>query len=249
LFEKGTPQSGNNTPHKRDRMVAVRPVGAPMKESMTRVKICGVTNPEDARDAVLLGADAIGLNFYPKSARAVEASAAAEIIDSLPALISVVGVFVDRPDPQELEDFASSVGLDAVQLHGAESPDYCSMIQRVKVIKAVRVDADFRVESLRSYGDRTFLLDAATAKGFGGTGTVFDWSRAYGANAFGTIVIAGGLTPDNVGRAVSTLHPFAVDVSGGVESGPRKKDYDKMRRFIEAVRRADVALLDRPSGL
>ena len=213
---------------------------------MTRIKICGITNPEDARDAVLLGADAIGLNFHPKSVRAIDASAAAEILDSLPTLISVVGIFVDRPDPQELEDFAASVGLHAVQLHGGESPDYCSMIQRVKVIKAIRVDTEFRVESLRSYGDRTFLLDTATPAGFGGTGAVFDWSRAYGANAFGSIVIAGGLTPDNVGEAVSTLHPFAVDVSSGVESKPGKKDYDKMRRFIEAVRRTDVELLGRP---
>jgi len=205
---------------------------------VTRVKICGITNPDDARDAVLLGADAIGLNFYDKSPRCLNASQAARIIDAAPALVGIVGVFVNHPDPQALEDFAVSLGLHAVQLHGAETPDYCSMIQRVKVIKAFRVDTAFRVESLRSYGSRMFLLDSG-----GGTGQVFDWSLAYGANAFGSIIVAGGLNPDNVADAVSGLHPFAVDVSSGVEDAPGKKSYEKMQRFIEAVRRTDVALL------
>jgi phosphoribosylanthranilate isomerase len=210
---------------------------------VTRVKICGITDAYDARDAVLLGADAIGLNFYEKSPRCVDASRAAEIIETLPAFVTVVGVFVNHPNPQGLEDFALSLGLHAVQLHGNESPDYCSMIHRVKVIKAIRVDSKFKVESLRSFGNRMFLLDTATPQQFGGTGQTFDWNQVYGANAFGSIVIAGGLNPENIEGAVSTLHPFAVDVSSGVESAPGKKSYDKMRRFIEAVRRVDVALL------
>ena len=207
---------------------------------MTRIKICGITEVDDARDAVLLGADAIGLNFYEESPRHVEASQAAEIIEHLPALVTTVGVFVNHPDPQSLEDFALSLGLHAVQLHGNETPDYCSMIQRVKVIKVFRVDANFRVDVLRNYGSGTFLLDACNP----GSGQVFDWSRVYGANAFGLIIIAGGLTPDNVGEVINNLHPFAVDVASGVESSPGKKDYDKMRRFIEAVQCADVALID-----
>jgi phosphoribosylanthranilate isomerase len=210
---------------------------------VTRVKICGITDAYDARDAVLLGADAIGLNFYEKSPRCVDASRAAEIIEGLPAFVSVVGVFVNHPDPQGLEDFALSLGLHAVQLHGNESPDYCSMIHRVKVIKAIRIDSKFKVESLRSFGNRMFLLDTASPHQFGGTGQTFDWNQVYGANAFGSIIIAGGLNPDNIEGAVSTLHPFAVDVSSGVESAPGKKSYDKMRRFIEAVRRVDVSLL------
>jgi len=210
---------------------------------VTRVKICGITDTDDARDAILLGADAIGLNFTEKSLRCIDASRAAEIIEIVPAFVTIVGVFVNHPNPQGLEDFALSLGLHAVQLHGNESPDYCSMIQRVKVIKAIRMDSNFKVESLRSFGNRMFLLDSATAAQFGGTGQTFDWSKAYGANAFGSIVIAGGLNPDNIGAAVSSLHPFAVDVSSGVESSPGKKSYDKMRRFIEAVRRVDVALL------
>lgn len=210
---------------------------------MTRVKICGITTPEDARDAVLLGTDAIGLNFYEKSPRCIDASRAAAIIEQLPALVSVIGVFVNHPDPQGLEDFALSLGLHGVQLHGSETPDYCSMIQRVKVIKGMRIDSNFKVESLRNYGNRMFILDTGTPAQFGGTGQTFDWNQAYGANAFGSIVIAGGLNPENVGEAVSRLHPFAVDVSSGVESAPGKKSYDKMRRFIEAVRRVDVSLL------
>jgi phosphoribosylanthranilate isomerase len=113
----------------------------------------------------------------------------------------------------------------------------------VKVIKAVRVDPNFRVDTLRSYGSGTFLLDSGAAGQFGGTGTSFDWDLVFGANAFGSIVIAGGLNAENVSEVVSSLHPFGVDVASGVESRPGRKDYEKMRRFIEAVQRADVALM------
>jgi phosphoribosylanthranilate isomerase len=209
---------------------------------VTRVKICGITDFEDARDAVLLGADAIGLNFYSKSPRCIDAARAAAIIDKLPPFVTVVGVFVNHPDPQNLEDFAASIGLHAVQLHGNETPDYCSMIQRVKVIKAFRVDANFRVDTLRAYGGGTFLLDGCSP----GTGQPFQWDLVFGANAFGSIIVAGGLNPENVADAVRALHPFGVDVASGVESKPGKKDYEKMRRFIEAVQRADVALMETP---
>ena len=141
---------------------------------MTRIKICGVTDPDDARNAALLGADAIGLNFYDKSPRCIDAARASRIIDVLPAVVSVVGVFVNHPDPQGLEDLALSLGLHAVQLHGSETPDYCSMIQKVKVIKAFRVDSNFKVESLRSYGNGMFLLDSGSGANFGGTGKTFD---------------------------------------------------------------------------
>jgi phosphoribosylanthranilate isomerase len=211
---------------------------------VTRVKICGITEFDDARDAALLGASAIGFNFYEKSSRYIEPTRAAKIIEHLPPFVTIVGVFVNHPDPQNLEDFALSLGLHAVQLHGNETPDYCAMIQRVKVIKAIRVDANFRVDSLRNHGSGTFLLDACVKDQFGGTGTVFNWQQAYGANAFGSIIVAGGLNADNVGHAIEELHPFAVDVAGGVESAPGKKDYEKMRRFMEAVQRADIALLE-----
>src|SRR5215831_15493676 len=156
---------------------------------MTRVKICGITQFEDARDAALLGAAAIGLNFYPSSPRYIEPTRAAKIIEKLPPFVTVVGVFVNHRDPQNLEDFAVSLGLHAVQLHGNETPDYCSMIQRVKVIKSFRVDGAFRVDTLRTYGSGTFLLDGCAP----GSGTIFDWELAYGANAFGSVIIGGGL--------------------------------------------------------
>jgi phosphoribosylanthranilate isomerase len=208
---------------------------------VTRVKICGIKEFEDARDAVLLGADAIGLNFYQSSPRYIDATRAAAIIEKLPPFVTVVGIFVNHPDPQNLEDFAVSLGLHAVQLHGNETPDYCSMIQRVKVIKSFRVDSNFRVDTLRSYSG-TFLLDGCSP----GTGTSFNWDQVFGANAFGSIIIAGGLNAANVREAISTLHPFAVDVASGVESKPGKKDYEKMRRFMEAVRRTDVELMGAP---
>ena len=206
---------------------------------MTRVKICGVTDVEDARNAALLGASAVGLNFSEESSRKITAERASRIIDALPPFVAAVGVFVNYGDPQALEDFALSIRLDAVQLHGSESPDYCSMINRVKVIKAIRVNDQFRVESLKQYPVSGFLLDAYSKKGSGGTGDSFEWSLAAGANAFGQIVLAGGLKPENVGDAVAELHPFAVDVASGVEESPGKKSYESMRRFIEAVQRAD----------
>ena len=209
---------------------------------MTRVKICGINEFEDARDAVLLGAHAIGLNFYPNSPRYIDPARAAKIIEKLPPFVTTVGIFVNHPDPQNLEDFAVSLGLHAVQLHGNETPDYCSMIQRVKVIKSFRIDSNFRVDTLRSYGSGTFLLDGCSP----GTGRSFNLDLAFGANAFGSIIIAGGLDPENVAQVVHTLHPFGVDVASGVESKPGKKDYEKMRRFIEAVYRADVALMGAP---
>jgi phosphoribosylanthranilate isomerase len=203
------------------------------------VKICGVRTVEDARDAALLGADAVGLNFHPSSPRFVTPETAMRIIDTLPPFVSAVGVFVNYENPEALEDFATSIRLDAVQLHGEESPDYCSVISRVKVIKAVRVDDRFRVETLGHYPVSAFLLDAYSDHAYGGTGRTFEWFRAAGANAFGRVVLAGGLTPENVGAGIDQMHPYAVDVSSGVEARQGKKDYELMRRFIEAVHQAD----------
>lgn len=206
---------------------------------MTRIKICGITSVDDARNAALLGADAIGLNFHPESPRFVTPEIAARIIDSLPPFVTSVGVFVNYGDPEALEDFAASIRLDAVQLHGDESPGYCSVIGGLKVIKAIRVDDNFRVENLGHYSVSGFLLDAYSKRDRGGTGRTFEWSRASGANAFGRIVLAGGLNPYNVGAAMDELHPFAVDVSSGVETSPGRKDYDLMRQFVELVHEAD----------
>ena len=208
---------------------------------MTRIKICGVTRPDDARNAALLGATAVGLNFHSESPRSVTPEQAAQIIDVLPLFVTAVGVFVNYPDPQALEDFAVSLGLDAVQLHGDETPEYCSMITRVKVMKVLRVNDSFKVQNLARYRVSGFLLDAWSRDAYGGTGRTFEWHRAAGANAFGHIVLAGGLKPGNVGEAIGQLHPFGVDVSSGVESSPGEKDYGLMEQFTEAVRHADEA--------
>ncbi len=206
---------------------------------MTRIKFCGVTEVKDARDAAFLGAAAIGLNFAKESPRTVTAERAVNIIDALPPFVTSVGVFVNYRDPRALEDFALSIRLDAVQLHGDESPDYCSMISRVKVIKTFRVNETFRVAALGQYPVSGFLLDAYSSRAVGGTGETFQWSRAVGANAFGQVLLAGGLRPENVGDAIGALHPFAVDVASGVEDSPGKKNYELMRRFVEAVHNAD----------
>ena len=207
---------------------------------MTRVKICGVTEVEDAHAAALLGASAIGLNFSKESPRQITPERAMRIIEVLPPFVAAVGVFVDYEDPQSLEDLALSIRLDTVQLHGEETPDYCSMINRVRVIKALRVGEDFRVETLGRYPVSGFLLDAYSRKGRGGTGETFRWSLAAGANAFGRILLAGGLRPENVGAAIDELHPYGVDVASGVEQAPGRKNYDLMRQFIEAVQKADA---------
>lgn len=206
---------------------------------MTRIKICGITSPQDARQAAFVGADAIGLNFYEDSPRSVSSDRALRIIDSLPPFVTTVGVFVNYPDPEALEDFALSIQLDAVQLHGNESSDYCSVINRVKVIKAFRVEKDFKVTSLRNYPASGLLLDTYNADKFGGTGSTFNWDQVAGASEFGQIILAGGLHSKNVSQAIDQLNPFAVDVSSGVESEPGKKDYELMCKFVEAVHTAD----------
>ena len=197
----------------------------------------------DDQNHLLIGADVvIDLGGPAKVPASLQGKASLVLRRDHPTLndtlVSVVGVFVNHPDPQNLEDFALSIGLHAVQLHGNETPDYCSMIQRVKVIKAFRVDATFRVDVLRNHGSGTFLLDSSSPAQFGGTGEVFNWSQAYGANAFGSIIIAGGLTPENVADAVRQVRPYAVDVSGGVEASKGIKDAAKIYEFVRAAREA-----------
>lgn len=213
---------------------------------MTRIKICGITTPDDAIAAADCGADAIGLVFYPASSRQVDSRRARKIVEALPPMVSAVGVFVDHPDPQALEDLALSIGIDTLQLHGNESADYCSLIQRVKVIKAFRVDRSFQPSHMRTYECGTFLLDSRVATAPGGTGEAFDWSLARGADRYGRIILAGGLRPDNISEAIRGVRPWGVDVSSGVEGEPGRKDVQKMQQFIRSVRRTDIALQETP---
>lgn len=201
----------------------------------TRIKICGITSVEDALAAARLGADAIGLVFYPPSPRYVEVEQAAEIAAALPPFVTTVGLFVNA-DEQTIADVVSRVRIDLIQFHGNECKDYCGLHQR-PYIKAVRMSDDVDLDKqLNDFSQaRGLLLDTYKAGVPGGTGEQFNWDRVP-AHLADKIILAGGLTPENVKDAVAQVHPYAVDVSGGVESAPGKKDTEKMARFIEAVR-------------
>ena len=201
----------------------------------TRIKICGITSVEDALAAAQLGADAIGLVFYPPSPRYVEVEQAAEIAAALPPFVTTVGLFVNA-DEQTISEVVSRVQIDLIQFHGNECHDYCGLHQR-PYLKAVRMSDEVDLDKqMADYAQaRALLLDTYKAGVPGGTGEKFNWDRVP-AHLADKIILAGGLTPENVKDAVAQVHPYAVDVSGGVESAPGKKDTEKMARFIEAVR-------------
>jgi phosphoribosylanthranilate isomerase len=204
---------------------------------MVRVKICGITNPGDALLAAGLGAHALGFIFYKKSPRYVTPEKARDIIRQLPLFVATVGVFVDE-DAAVVRDIASQVGLGWIQLHGSEPPEYCQSLGR-RVIKGFRVKDEEIFTQMPAYAGATqaFLLDTYKPGTPGGTGEIFDWELALRARQYGFIILAGGLNPDNVAEAIKIARPAAVDVASGVEAAPGKKDPEKLRAFIEAVRR------------
>jgi len=202
----------------------------------TLVKICGITNEADALAATEAGADALGLMFYEPSPRNVSLKAAAEIARKLPPFVIKVGVFVNSPEDVVLRAIGEC-GLNIVQFHGDETPDYCQLFP-VMTIKAFRIrDAD-SLKSLPDYQTDAWLLDAHVADKLGGTGAKFNWDLAIEAQKLGRpIFLAGGLTPENVGEAVRKVRPYAVDVSSGVEASSGKKDHEKVRMFIQAAKK------------
>lgn len=201
---------------------------------MVKVKICGITNLEDALIAVDAGADAIGFVFAEQSPRSVSPQKAAAIIAKLPPLVQTVGLFVDD-DLERINWLADFCGLDIIQLHGDEDPDFCTEIRR-RIIKVFRVKDAASLANLASYQVAGYLLDAWSAEAHGGTGKTFDWDLAREAAASRPIIIAGGLTPVNVLDAVDIVRPYGVDVSSGVELSPGKKDPEKVRNFIRALK-------------
>jgi phosphoribosylanthranilate isomerase len=202
---------------------------------MVRVKICGITNLEDALLAADLGAHALGFIFYPKSPRKVAPETAREIIAQLPPFVASVGVFVDEA-AAVVKELAAGVGLDWVQLHGQESPEYCRSLGR-RVIKAFRIKDEKSLMELEPYRDvvQAFLLDTYKKGQVGGTGEVFDWHLAREAQKYGRIILAGGLTAKNVAQAIATALPAAVDAASGTEAAPGRKDPAKLRAFFKAV--------------
>jgi phosphoribosylanthranilate isomerase len=204
----------------------------------TRIKICGITRVEDAQAAVQYGADAIGLVFYPPSPRAVAVSDAARIVKSLPPFVTVVGLFVNQ-EPAEITRILGEVPLDLLQFHGDESPEACEGFGR-PWIKAIRMRPDTDLTALaKVYAVASgLLLDTYQAGVPGGTGQVFDWSRIP-ADLCRQIILAGGLDSENVTQAVLSVHPYAVDVSGGVEAAKGIKDKSKIKAFIAGVKRGD----------
>jgi phosphoribosylanthranilate isomerase len=202
----------------------------------TRVKICGITNWDDARLSVDLGASALGFNFYPASPRAISPADAWKIIRRLPPFVEAVGVFVDWP-VLVVEAMARALHLGAVQLHGSESPKAMGELGRKHcVIKAVQVGRGFRLASLSKYRRADALLLDGFARGLhGGTGRTVDWKLARAARRYGRIILAGGLTPENVAEAIRVVDPFAVDVASGVEARPGRKDPAQLRALFREV--------------
>jgi phosphoribosylanthranilate isomerase len=202
-----------------------------------RIKICGITRLDDALDAAYLGADALGLVFYAPSPRAVSVAQARAISAVLPPFITLVGLFVDAP-AAEVEAICAQVPLDLLQFHGEESPAYCAAFHR-PYIKAVRMKPglDLAATAARYDSARALLLDTYVAGTPGGTGTVFDWTQVPSALSK-PLIVAGGLDAANVGDAIAALQPWAVDVSGGVETAKGIKNHAKMAAFIAAARPA-----------
>ncbi len=203
-----------------------------------KVKICGITNLGDAAAAVEAGADALGFNFYRKSPRFIDPSSAKHIIATLPPLVTPVGIFVNE-DVATVRSIMDRCGLGLAQLHGDESAAYCQELAR-PVMKAFRLKDRGSFLGLAEFsgraGVRGLVIDAFSDKEYGGTGQVADWSLAAEAAKVAIVLLAGGLTPENVGQAIQAVHPYGVDVSSGVESSPGKKDHAKIRAFFDAVR-------------
>jgi phosphoribosylanthranilate isomerase len=205
----------------------------------TRIKICGISRNEDARAAVAAGADAIGLVFYPASKRAVSVDAARDIVAGLPAFVTITALFVDA-EREAVEQVCGQLPVNLLQFHGNESAEYCESFA-LPYMKALRVaDGEGLIEQIRLYSSaQAILLDTWQPDSPGGTGKSFDWS-VIPEEARASIVLAGGLNFENVTTAIDMLQPYAVDVSGGVEISPGVKSGEKMQKFVQAVRDADL---------
>jgi phosphoribosylanthranilate isomerase len=201
---------------------------------VTEIKICGLTNREDAACAAACGADAVGFIFHQKSPRYVTPEIAQKIIKDLPVNIIKVGVFVNLK-PAEIKWIIAFCDLDMIQLHGAESPAFCSQFPRSRVIKAIALRGEDDLQGLQSYPVAAMLVDAYDPVRHGGTGEKADWGLAARVKEQHPLILAGGLSLTNIREAIETVVPDAVDISSGVEITPRRKDHAKVREIIELV--------------
>ena len=205
---------------------------------MTLIKICGITNLSDALAAAEFGADALGFNFYEPSPRYIPSEDAREIISKLPPNILPVGVFVNEA-PDKLNAVAKTTGIRAVQLHGDESPEYCSALADWYRIKVFHVNKSFSERSVQDYNVDAIMLDAGNKNLRGGTGQVINWSTARQVNTLNVkLFLAGGLSPENVAEAITTVAPYAVDACSSLERLPGRKDHKRLELFLRAARSA-----------
>ena len=202
-----------------------------MKNRDAKIKVCGMTSLEDTLVAVEAGADAVGFIFYKKSPRSVTIKTVCEIVDALPPFVDAIGIFVNE-SAEQINKIADRCKLDRVQLHGDETPAFCKKIRR-RVIKAIRVKDIQSLKKLSDFPVSGFLLDTFSEEQRGGTGKVFDWNLVHPAKKYGAVILAGGLTPNNVRQAIHRVKPYGVDVCSGVESQPGIKDHKKVKAFIK----------------
>ena len=205
-----------------------------------QIKICGVTNLKDAKACAELGANMIGFNFYRQSPRYVEPKVARRIIDAIPSGVCAVGVFVDA-SVEEIRNIAETAGVRCVQIHGRSSPETCNELAgEFRVIRAFATDPQFRPEEVSLFGDCDVLVDAHHPTLHGGTGLTCDWLAARTIRSFARfLILSGGLNERNIGQAIATVAPHAVDVCSGVETAPGAKDHSALENFISAVRIAN----------
>ena len=203
---------------------------------MTQIKICGITRIDDALCAAESGADAVGFIFHPASPRYIAAERAKEIIAALPAELVKVGVFVNR-EAEEVVQTVEDCGLDLIQLHGDESPEYCRRFPPERVIKAVFLRTPEDLRALDAYDVMAFLADFREAGRYGGTGKRADWELAARLGKTHPLILAGGLCIENIGEAMAAVAPGAVDINSGCERTPGIKDHERMKRIINLIRK------------
>ncbi|MGB2691168.1 MAG: phosphoribosylanthranilate isomerase [Thermodesulfobacteriota bacterium] len=202
--------------------------------SSTKIKICGITNMEDAQASADYGADALGFIFYKESKRYIDPKVAKSIIFSLPPFITTVGVFVNH-DLDEISQIKETTGIQVAQLHGDETPEFASSLP-INVIKVIRVKDKSDLDKVAQYSAQAILFDTYSDTEYGGTGESFDWEILNDMSSTKRIILSGGLNPENVLEAVQIVRPYAVDVSSGVEVAPGKKNHTKIKKFIEAIK-------------